>query len=128
AALAHAARAAEAEARPQCARPLRLRLRRHRDRRLRSAAGDQGAGGGMTVLRRVLAGLFACASTIAWAQAPSTTELPPLPAQPIEVPQLPAVAGKTDLLEAYFGVTGDPMLEGLVDQVAAVPESARRRA
>lgn len=82
----------------------------------------------MRAVQRVLAGLLACACAAAWAQAPSTTELPPPPGQPIEVPRLPADAGKADLLEAYFRVTGDPMLDGLVDEVAAVPESARRRA
>src|SRR5690606_21056015 len=48
--VAHAAPAADAEARPGHRRPVRVRLRGHRDRGLRAAARDQGAGGGVTAL------------------------------------------------------------------------------
>ena len=45
--VAHAARAADAEAQSRRPRHLRLPVRRHRDRRLRPVAGDQGAGRGL---------------------------------------------------------------------------------
>src|SRR5690606_26967431 len=50
AAVAPAARAAGAAPQPRSARPVRLHLRRHRDRRLRAPPRDQGPGGGVSVL------------------------------------------------------------------------------
>src|SRR5690606_29104647 len=50
AAVAPAARAAGAAPQPRSARPVRLHLRRHLDRRLRALARDQGTGGGVSAL------------------------------------------------------------------------------
>lgn len=57
----------------------------------------------------------------------STPALPALPDQPIPIPALSPQAGKAELLDAYYAITGGRMFEALIAQFVKPPAKMQAR-